>query len=244
MPDTDKQDNEHGSAPIRPTADAHLLAHPKPVPKKEPDRTEPWRVFRIMGEFVEGFDELADISKAIAIFGSSRISPSDRWYELARDTARLFAEHGWPVLTGAGPGVMEGANRGAFESGVESIGLNIELPHEQSHNGYLTRVIDFHYFFVRKTMLVKYASGFVFFPGGFGTLDELFEALTLIQTGKITNFPVVLMGRDHWQGLLDWLREHPQKAGMLTGEEIDLCYLTDDPEEAVRYVLATYERGA
>ncbi len=198
---------------------------------------DPWRVLRIMGEFVSGFDAMTDMKNAVAIFGSARTPPDDPWYGLVEETARLFAAAGWPVITGGGPGIMEAGNKGAMEAGGMSVGLNIELPHEQHSNPYLTRDIRFSYFFVRKTMLVKYSSAFICAPGGLGTLDELFEALTLIQTGKINDFPVVLLGKDYWSGLVNWLRDVVAKEGKIREEDLDVFYITDDPTDAYRHVV-------
>lgn len=198
---------------------------------------EPWRVMRIMGEFVEGFEGLADVTRAVAMFGSHCLLDGHRWYDLARETAHQFAKADWAVLTGGGPGIMEAANRGAAEGGALSVGLNIELPKKQEpENKYASRSINFRYFFVRKTMLVKYSSAFVFFPGGFGTLDELFEALTLKQTEKIQNFPVVLMGADYWEGLVEWMRREMVECGTLESADLDLWQITDDPGKALDYV--------
>jgi uncharacterized protein (TIGR00730 family) len=195
-----------------------------------------WRVFRIMGEFVAGFDTLSRIGPAVSIFGSARTLPTDPWYQACRATARLLGEAGFSVITGGGPGIMEAANRGARDAGVPSIGCNIELPFEQGTNPFVDVGIDFRYFFVRKTMFVKYAQGFVIFPGGFGTMDELFEALTLIQTGKVRNFPVVLVGTEYWRGLLDWLGATMREEGKISPHDLDLVALTDDPAEVVRFV--------
>ena len=194
--------------------------------------TDPWRVLRILSEFVEGFDALSGIGPAVSVFGSARVRPDDPLYEAARRTGRALAGRGLAVITGGGPGVMEAANRGAKESGGLSIGCNIELPHEQGMNAYVDLGVDFRYFFARKTMFVKYARGFVIFPGGFGTLDELFESLTLAQTGKIDHFPVVLFGHAHWDGMLEWLRSTVLGAGMISGDDLNLVSVTDDPDEA------------
>jgi uncharacterized protein (TIGR00730 family) len=192
---------------------------------------------RIMGEFVEGFDQLADITRGVAFFGSSRLDADSGPYQLARETARQLALAGWSILTGGGPGIMEAANRGASDGGAVSVGLNIELPIAQPLNQYVNRALNFRYFFVRKTMLVKHSSAFVFLPGGLGTLDELFEALTLIQTGKIKNFPVILMDSAYWQGMLAWLRESSVGRGVLDVADLeDLC-VTDDPAEAVEMIV-------
>jgi uncharacterized protein (TIGR00730 family) len=216
-------------------------------PVKEPGEfthTDPWRVLRITGEFVEGFDDLSDIVSAVAIFGSARTPPNHPWYKVAIETARLLGKEQFAIITGGGPGIMEAANKGARESGTVSIGLNIELPHEQAPNPYLDRSVNFRYFFVRKTMFVKYAHAFVVFPGGYGSMDELFEALTLIQTGKIKNFPVVLMGRAYWKGLLDWLSTVVLPAGNIAPGDIKLLHVTDDPEDAVRIIVDARRRLA
>jgi len=225
----------HASRP--PTADAQLLSAPPPAAVSDFTSTDPWRVLRIIGEFVEGFEELADVGTAVAIFGSARVGEDDPWYQAARETARLLGHAGFTVITGGGPGIMEAGNRGAREAGTLSIGLNIELPHEQHHNPYIDRAIDFRYFFVRKTMFVKYSTAFIVFPGGLGTLDELFESLTLIQTGKVDNFRVVLMSTAYWQPLLHWLRTCVAAEGKIGIEDLDLMQVTDDPAEAVRIVI-------
>lgn len=219
----------------RPTEDEQLLTPPSPrVPFTE---TDPWRVMRIMSEFVQGFDALADMDTAVTIFGSARTRSGHPQYEAAVETARLLGEAGFAIITGGGPGIMEAANKGAREAGVRSVGLNIELPFEQHVNPFVDLSIEYRYFFVRKTMLVKYAQGFVIFPGGFGTMDELFEALTLIQTGKINNFPVVLFDSDYWGGLLDWLRRTMQREGKVVAADVDLMYVTDSPAEARDFIV-------
>ena len=194
-----------------------------------------------MGEFVVGFDELATLTRGISIFGSARANPGDNDYKAAQETAALLSREGFAVITGGGPGIMEAANRGAFEAGGLSIGCNIELPFEQSPNAYLTRSLTFKYFFVRKMMFVKYSLGFVIFPGGFGTLDELFEALTLIQTKKIRNFPVILFGRHYWAGLVRWLQTRVLGERKISPGDIDLMLLTDDPAEAAAAVISAYD---
>jgi uncharacterized protein (TIGR00730 family) len=216
------------------TQDEQLLRSPRP---DEFTHTDTWRVFRIMGEFVEGFDELATLTRGVSIFGSARVQSNHPDYNAARETAALLAREGFAVITGGGPGIMEAANRGAFEAGGLSVGCNIELPFEQKSNPYLTRSLKFKYFFVRKMMFVKYSLGFVIFPGGLGTLDELFEALTLIQTGKISNFPVVLFGKRYWEGLLNWTRELVLTEGKISARDMDLLHLTDSPSEVVQIVL-------
>jgi uncharacterized protein (TIGR00730 family) len=194
--------------------------------------TDTWRTLRIMGEFVEGFDALADIGPAVSIFGSARIGRRNRYYGAARRLAAALAKQGFAIITGGGPGIMEAANRGAQEGGGLSIGCNIELPFEQGLNEYVDLGMEFRYFFVRKVMFVKYASGFVIFPGGFGTLDELFEALTLIQTGKVEHFPVVLYGTDYWQGMMEWIRDKPLFEEKISLEDLDLVTVTSDIDEA------------
>ena len=199
---------------------------------------ESWRVFRIMGEFVEGFDELSDLGPCVSVFGSARLTQADPVYDRGVETVRLLGEAGYGIITGGGPGIMEAANRGAREAARPSVGCNIELPFEQGLNEFVDIGIDFRYFFVRKTMFVKYAEAFVIFPGGFGTLDELFEALTLIQTRKVRNFPVVMFGKEFWAGLMDWIRGKLLKEGKISKEDLDLIYLTDSPEEVVAHVVS------
>jgi uncharacterized protein (TIGR00730 family) len=196
--------------------------------------SDPWRTLRIQAEFVEGFDALAGVGPAVTVFGSARAAEGDPVYEQARELGRLLAEAGLTVITGGGPGVMAAANRGCFEAGGFSVGCNIELPHEQWLNPWVDLGVEFRYFFVRKTMFVKYAEGFVIFPGGFGTLDELFESLTLIQTGKIKHFPVFLVGSEYWAGLLAWFRETLLAAGTITADDLRLFTVTDDLAEVVR----------
>jgi uncharacterized protein (TIGR00730 family) len=230
--------------PARPTtADAQLLTTPPVIERRAFTSTDPWRVLRIMGEFVEGFEDLSDIRSAVTIFGSARVPDADPWYQVARETARLLGKERFAIITGGGPGMMEAANRGAKEGGTLSIGLNIELPHEQHLNPHVDRQINFRYFFVRKTMFVKYSNAFVVFPGGFGTLDELFESLTLMQTGKIEHFAVVLMGHEYWRGLIDWLREQVAREGKIDQSDLDLFLVTDDPREAVRFILEAERRA-
>ena len=214
------------------TEDERLLESPSP--SRAPDflHSDPWRVFRIMGEFVEGFDTLANVGRAVTIFGSARVKPDDPQYRDAETTARLLGDAGFSVITGGGPGIMEAANRGARAGGAKSIGCNIELPFEQGVNAYVDVAINFRYFFVRKTMFVKYADGFVIFPGGFGTLDELFEALTLVQTRKISRFPIVLYGSAFWKGLLDWVQDTLLARGMISPEDLNLLIVTDSVDEA------------
>ena len=196
--------------------------------------TDPWRVLRIQAEFVEGFGALAELGPAIGVFGSARTRPDDPSYEQAIAIGHGLVEAGFAVITGGGPGSMEAANRGASEAGGVSVGLGIELPFESGLNPWVDIGINFRYFFARKTMFVKYSQGFVVLPGGLGTLDELFEALTLVQTRKVTSFPVVLMGTDYWSGLLGWLKETALQHGNISPADLDLITLTDDPGEAVR----------
>ena len=198
---------------------------------------DPWRVMRIQSEFVEGFGALAEVGPAVSVFGSARIHKCQPEYELARRVAERLARAGYAVITGGGPGVMEAANRGAAQAGGLSVGLGIELPFEQGMNKWVDLGVNFRYFFARKTMFVKYAEGFVVLPGGFGTLDELFEALTLVQTHKVIGFPIVLMGSDYWGGLVDWIRGTVAERGMIGPGDADLLQLTDDPDEAVEIVV-------
>ncbi len=200
---------------------------------------ESWRVFRIMGEFVEGFDELSTLGPCVSVFGSARLTRADPVYDRCVETVRLLGKAGFGIITGGGPGIMEAANRGAQEVGTPSVGCNIELPFEQGLNEFIDIGIDFRYFFVRKTMFVKYAEAFVIFPGGYGTLDELFEALTLIQTRKVRNFPLVLFDTEYWAGMMDWLRGTMLRECKISEEDFDLIYLTDSPEEVVAHVVSS-----
>jgi len=204
--------------------------------------TEAWRALRIMSEFVEGFEALRTIPPAISVFGSARIREDDPMYAAARAFGRAAAEAGLAVITGGGPGVMEAANRGCHEAGGVSIGCNIELPFEQKLNPYVDLGIDFRYFFVRKTMFVKYAEGFVVFPGGFGTLDELFEALTLIQTGKVVHFPVVLYGSAYWSGLSGWLHDRVLAEAKIAETDLEIFRILDDPSETIDYIQSVLRR--
>jgi uncharacterized protein (TIGR00730 family) len=217
------------------TADEKLLdSHHR----REWKTKDAWRSLRILSEFVEGFDTLADLPPAVSVFGSARSKPESPECEMAAALGAALAEAGYAVITGGGPGVMEAANRGATEAGGMSVGLGIELPFEQGLNDWVDVGIDFRYFFVRKTMFVKYAQAFVVLPGGFGTLDELFEAITLVQTKKVTRFPVILMGVDYWAGLIDWIRKTVLEDGKVSGSDLDLIQLTDDVEEAVQIIVA------
>ena len=202
-----------------------------------------WRIFRIMAEFIEGFESLAQVERAVTVFGSARTRPRHRYYRLARRLGRELVQAGFKVITGGGPGIMEAANRGAAEAGGESIGLNINLPMEQKPNPYLTRLVSFRYFFVRKVMFLKYACGTVIFPGGFGTMDEFFELLTLQQTRKVPRMPMVVMGSDFWKGLLRWVRkEMCERCGNISPEDLQLFFLTDEVSEAVEYIAANSQR--
>jgi uncharacterized protein (TIGR00730 family) len=215
------------------TTDQRLLARGEGA---EWVHSDPWRVMRIQSEFVEGFGALAEIGPAVSVFGSARTHRDNPTYEVARRVGRGLAEAGFAVITGGGPGVMEAANRGASENGGVSIGLGIELPHEQGMNPWVDLGVNFRYFFARKTMFVKYSHGFVVLPGGFGTFDELFESVTLVQTQKVVGFPIVLVGSDYWQGLLDWLKGSVLKTGAISPGDLDLLHVVDEPEEAVRLV--------
>ena len=227
---------------LQPVTEDEKLLQSKQTPGGAADftRTDTWRVMRIMGEFIEGFDTLATVEKGVAIFGSARTGPDDPQYRAAQETAQLLAQAGFSIITGAGPGIMEGANKGARLGGGESIGCNIELPFEQGANPYVDRLVNFRYFFVRKTMFIKYSVAFIIFPGGFGTLDELFEALTLIQTGKIYQFPVILMGRHYWAGLIRWLQSRVLLEKKISPGDMDLILITDDPAEAASAVVTAY----
>ncbi|MFW0786664.1 TIGR00730 family Rossman fold protein [Gordonia sp. CPCC 206044] len=197
-----------------------------------------WRVLRIQSEFVAGFDAMSEVAEAVTVFGSARLVPGSPEFEQATELGRVLGEAGYAVITGGGPGAMEAANRGAWNAGAKSIGLNIELPFEQHLNEWVDIGMHFRYFFVRKTMFVKYAQAFVCLPGGFGTLDEMFEALTLVQTKKVVRFPIVLIGRDHWSGLIDWMREVLLAKKMISADDLDLLHLVDHPSEAVEIISA------
>ncbi|GAB2489559.1 TIGR00730 family Rossman fold protein [Promicromonospora xylanilytica] len=216
------------------TTDQRLLA-----PDQETDwlHSDPWRVMRIQSEFVEGFGALAELGPAVSVFGSARTKPGHEDYLAGETVGRLLVEAGYSVITGGGPGVMEAANKGAAEAGGTSVGLGIELPFEQGVNEYVNLGINFRYFFARKTMFLKYAQGFIVMPGGFGTFDELFEAVTLVQTHKVTQFPLVLVGKEYWGGLLEWIRSTALTHGTISEADLDIMYLTDDPAEAVHHVV-------
>jgi uncharacterized protein (TIGR00730 family) len=204
---------------------------------------ESWRLFRILSEFVDGFEVMTEVGPAVSVFGSARTKPGEKYYEQAVECGRLIAKKDIATITGGGPGIMEAANKGAQEAGGKSVGLNIVLPHEQDPNPYQTHELNFRYFFIRKVMFVKYACGFIIFPGGFGTMDELFESLTLIQTRKIQPFPVVLVGTDFWGGLIDWVRDKMSETFCtISPEDLDLLHLTDSVEDAVNYVTDRFDR--
>ena len=204
---------------------------------------DPWRVFKIMSEFVDGFEVLSQIGKAISIFGSSRSKGNNKYYKLAEETAYLLARAGFAIITGGGPGIMEAANKGARRAKGLSVGLNIQIPMEQKPNNYIDTLLDFHYFFVRKVMFVKYAKAFVIMPGGYGTLDEFYEAINLIQTMRISRFPVILFGSEYWQGLIKWLKEKVLKEGNISPEDLNLFKLADSPQQAVAIIKKFYEKA-
>ena len=234
---------EQQRPPAKPTEDRKLLTT-KPYADTTFLDSDAWRSLRIMGEFVEGFDTLARLGPAVTIFGSARVSRTDPEYAAAEELAGMFAKRGITVITGGGPGIMEAANKGASEAGGVSVGLGIELPHEQSINEYCNVALNFHYFFVRKTMFVKYAQAFVIFPGGYGTLDELFESLTLVQTGKIDHFPVILYGTEYWKPLVDWLTDPVADERMIARNDLKLFRLTDDNDSIIRWVDESFADAA
>ena len=216
-------------------------------PKKELDKDDfvhedPWRIFRIMSEFVEAFEVLADLGDAVSIFGSSRTKPGNRYYKLTEETAYRIAKEGYAVITGSGAGLMEAANRGARRAKGKSVGLNIQIPCEQKPNKYVDILLDFRYFFVRKVTFVKYAKAFVIMPGGYGTLDEFTEAINLIQTERIAKFPVVLVGRDYWKGLISWFKEKVLKEGNISKQDLDIFTVVDKPEEVVEVIKKFYAK--
>ena len=202
---------------------------------------EAWRIFRIMAEFVDGFEELGNVKNAVTVWGSARVKEGDEWYDKAVEVGKLLVENGYTVITGGGPGIMEAANKGATLAGGNSIGLNIELPHEQKPNPYIKTLISFRYFFTRKVMFVKYAKGFIIFPGGFGTLDEFTEAITLIQTERIHKFPVILFDRNYWSGLIKWMKENQLKRGYISSDDLLIFSTVDEPEEAIQQIQNFYK---
>lgn len=223
------------------TDDEVLLRSPEP--EDEYRTSDSWRVLRITGEFVNGFDSLATVTRGVSIFGSARTREDEPMYAAARETGRLLGAAGFDIITGGGPGIMEAANRGAHDAGAVSVGCNIELPFEQMPNPYLTKSLTFKYFMVRKTMFIKYSNAYIIFPGGFGTMDELFEALTLIQTRKIRNFPVVMFGSQYWRGMLQWLTSAMLNEKMINPEDLSLIHLTDSPNDAVDFIIKTCYAG-
>ena len=202
---------------------------------------DPWRVLRIQGEFVAGFDALSKLPKAVTVFGSARTTPEDASYQLGVEVGRKLAEHSYAVITGGGPGIMEAANRGAHEAGGLSVGLGIELPHEQGLNEYVDLGLNFRYFFARKTMFLKYSQAFICLPGGMGTMDEFFEVMCMVQTGKVTNYPIVLMGTEYWSGLLEWMENTLAANGYINAKDRELFLLTDDPEEALAHIIQRHQ---
>ena len=229
-----------GKAVPKTTTDQRLLESRGPVDWVHAD---PWRVLRIQAEFVEGFGLLAELPKAVSVFGSARTKPDSDEYKLGVEIGGLLKDAGYAVITGGGPGIMEAANKGCDENGGLSVGLGIELPFEQGMNDHVDIGLEFRYFFVRKTMFVKYSQAFVVLPGGFGTLDELFEAITLVQTRKITRFPIVLVGTEYWGGLIEWIRSTMLPSGKISAHDLDLIHLTDDPHEAVRIIVEGHTRA-
>lgn len=236
-----------GPLPMTARPDGHVTADEallhRPIERPEFLASDPWRVLRIMSEFVEGIETLAGLPPAVTIFGSARTPAGSPFYDQSCRMGAALARTGFAVITGGGPGIMEAANRGAKEAGGISVGLNIELPYEQRLNLYTTISITFRYFFVRKTMFAKYSEAFVVFPGGFGTLDELFEALTLIQTGKLKHFPVILFGRAYWKGLLDWVRDPMLTEAKISAADLDLITLADSTEEATAIITAAHAKA-
>jgi uncharacterized protein (TIGR00730 family) len=233
----------HSASPAGPTEDEVLLGAAAPERVDDFRRGDPWRVFRIMGEFVEGFERLGDVTDAVTFLGSARTVPSDPLYVKATETARLLAAAGFPIITGGGPGIMEAANRGAVEGGGLSIGVNIELPHEQGTNPWVRRGVFFRFFFVRKMMLARYSHAMIAFPGGYGTFDELFEYLTLMQTGKMSVRPTVLFGSAYWGPLVEWLTRTVAAEGKLDPRDLELFQVTDEPAEAARIIIAARAQG-
>ncbi|WP_240906969.1 LOG family protein [Paludisphaera rhizosphaerae] len=241
----------NGARRTEPTEDEQLLNRPAILPPREPHpqapelgaftHEEPWRVLRIQGEFVHGINALAEVGAGVSVFGSARLGEDEPYYQEARKLGQMLAEAGFAVITGGGPGIMEAANRGAQEAGGYSIGLNIQLPFEQHGNPYTDLSVNFRYFFVRKTMFVKFADGFVIFPGGFGTLDELFESLTLVQTRKIKRFPIILFGSSYWKGLIDWIVGTLLEQKTISPEDLNLLIVTDSLDEARDVLVECYQ---
>jgi uncharacterized protein (TIGR00730 family) len=214
-----------------------------PVIKEDFTQEDPWRVFRIMSEFVEGFEVLSKVGKAVSIFGSSRTRTGTKYYKLGEEIAYLIAKEGYAIITGSGPGLMEAANKGAKRAGGKSIGLNIQIPSEQKPNKYVDILLDFRYFFVRKVMFVKYAKAFVILPGGYGTLDECFEAINLVQTDRIEKFPVILFNREYWKGMVDWIKNKVVKEGCVSSKELAIFTIADTPKEVVEEIKRFYAKA-
>lgn len=213
-----------------------------PMLKGDFTKEDPWRIFRIMSEFVDGFEELSDVKEAVSIFGSARTKPGSRYYKLAEETTSRLARSGYSIITGAGSGIMEAANKGAKKEGGDSIGLNILIPIMQKPNKYVTRLLEFKYFFCRKVMFAKYSKAFVVFPGGFGTLDELFEAITLVQTRRIDPFPVVLVGREYWKGMMDWIKGTLMPTKAINKSDLGIFSVVDTPQQVVSIINKFYKR--
>lgn len=214
-----------------------------PFLKQDFTKEDPWRIFRIMSEFVDGFEELSSVKKAVSIFGSAkRKGATQKYYKMAEDTAKLLVKNGYAIITGAGPGIMEAANKGAKEAGGDSIGLNILIPTMQKPNKYVTKMLEFKYFFCRKVMFAKYSMAFVVFPGGFGTLDELFEAITLVQTQRVEPFPVVLVGKDYWKGLISWIKGTLLEEGTIDKKDMELFSVVNSPQEAMAAINKFYKK--
>ncbi|HOJ30507.1 MAG TPA: TIGR00730 family Rossman fold protein [bacterium] len=203
---------------------------------------ESWRIFRIMAEFVDGFEILDSVNKAVTVWGSARVSSDDQWYREAENLGKILVKNGYAVITGGGPGIMEAANKGAFEAGGKSIGLNIELPHEQKPNQYISHLITFRYFFVRKVMFVKYATAFVVFPGGFGTIDEFTEAITLVQTGRVKKFPVILVNKNHWDPLIAWMKDYLIKKSYIDKNDLGIFSVVDTSEQVLKIIKNFYHK--
>ncbi len=241
-PETVAEAKKEEQNPFRHTTEDEVLLR-SPEPTDIFKSSDSWRVFRILGEFVGGFDSLSTITRGVSVFGSARTPEDNEYYKAARETGKLLAEAGFEVITGGGPGIMEAANRGAFEAGKVSVGCNIELPFEQVANPYQTKSLTFKYFFVRKTMFIKYSNAYIIFPGGFGTLDEVFEALTLIQTRKIRNFPVVLFDSTYWKGLVSWITSTMLSEKNISPEDLGLIHMTDTPKDAVDFIIKRHEES-
>ena len=212
------------------------------VLKEDFTKEDPWRIFRIMSEFVDGFEELSDVKEAVSIFGSAKASKTSKYYKTAEETAASLVKNGYAIITGAGPGIMEAANKGAKKAHGESIGLNILIPTMQKPNKYITRVLEFKYFFCRKVMFAKYSKALVAFPGGFGTMDEFFEAITLVQTRRIDPFPVILVGSEYWKGMIDWLKSTVLKSGAISKDDLKLFTVVDEPKDVVKAIRKFYEK--